>query len=144
MHGASCNHMLLSLQAHERLDALRIEVELLAVDAATLCKPARDAIHSANSDLRDEFCGSIADLLVRVEAVEKTTAAGGDIEEGEGRQGLLPGRQGSRGVGLWKVMECSMRDQETRLLEAVARRGDVADAAVHKCALQRAQQGSPK
>lgn len=123
----------MSLQAHARLDALRVEVELLAVDTAALCKPARDAIHSATSDLRAEFCSSIADLLVRVEAVEKAMAANGESEVGEGGQGMSPGRRGSRGAGLWKVVECSMHDQEMRLLEAVAQRGDAADGAVEKC-----------
>ena len=122
------------LQTHARLDHLCGELEQLRVDTASVSRPAREAIASAVADVRDDVRATASELETRIrslEAAEPGTATTG-LVGGSGS----PGR-GKREAGLCKVLECSVRDAEARVLEAAARRGAAAEAAVtrYACAL---------
>ena len=122
----------MSLQTHARLDRLCADVEQLTVDASSVSRATRDAIAAAAADVRDDLRAVSTDITARTEALEATRALSAHAP-GAAAADASPGRN-KREAGLWKVLECAVRDAEARVLEVAARRGDAADAAVKRCA----------
>jgi hypothetical protein len=78
------------------------------------------------TDVRTEVEAVSAAIAVRVNALEQDTPSGG-VAEMSGAEGK------GRGAGLWKLLEASLKEQDTRILERVGSRCDAVDAGIKRC-----------
>ena len=97
-------------------------------------RPVRDALAAVLAEVRADCHAAAQELFARSQAANSQP---NNHHSGSASTAMLqasPGGRSKREAGLWKVLEAAVADAEVRVAQAAARRADIADAAIKRCA----------